>query len=138
MPARSLPDRFSFFTPGTLNPRPVAERAQGIWTQPLQAPACSGVSGASEAPKSTVLAVIWAIPVPEPTAEYLTGMPSLISKLAIQFPINGAINVEPAPVMPAAEAVAVVTDAVPPTATRAVVSRASSLLRSNAYSFPVD
>src|ERR1700761_5820490 len=127
MPASTLPDRFSFLTPGMLNPTPVAERAHGICTQPLQAPACSGVSGASEAPKSTVRAVIWAIPVPEPTAEYLTGMPSLISKLATQFPISGATNVEPAPVMPAAEAVAVVTDAVPPTATTAVVSRASNL-----------
>src|ERR1700750_1392208 len=116
MPASTLPVRFSFFTPGTLNPTPVAERAQGTWTQPLQAADCSGVSGASEAPKSTVRAVIWAMPVPEPTAEYLTGMPSLISKLLIQLAISGATRVEPAPVRPAAEAAAVVTDAMPPTA----------------------
>jgi len=34
--------------------------------------AWSGVSGASEAPKSTVLAVIAAIPAPEPVGEYET------------------------------------------------------------------
>src|SRR6187200_2632687 len=115
MLARTLPVRFSFFTPGMLNPTPVAERAHGTWTQPLQAAACSGVIGASEAPKSTVRAVIWAMPVPEPTAEYLTGMPSLISKLVIQLAISGATRVEPAPVSPAAEAEAAVTAAVPPT-----------------------
>ena len=38
----------------------------GIWTQPLQAFAWSTVSGASLAPKSTVRAVIWAMPAPEP------------------------------------------------------------------------
>src|SRR5215218_9129964 len=103
MPARTLPVRFSFFTPGMLNPTPVAERAHGMCTQPLQALACSGVSGASEAPKSTVRAVICAIPVPEPTAAYLTEIPSLISKLVIQLAINGATRVEPAPVRPAAE-----------------------------------
>src|SRR4051794_6033750 len=119
MPARTLPVRFSFFTPGRLKPTPVAERAHGIWTQPLQAAACSGVNGASEAPKSTVRAVIWAIPVPDPTAAYWTGMPSLISKLLFQLAIRGATSVEPAPVSPAAEAAAVVTDAVPPTAARA-------------------
>src|SRR4051812_15451095 len=54
------------------------------------------------------------MPVPEPTAAYLTGMPSLISKLLIQLAIRGATSVEPAPVRPAAEAVAVVADAVPP------------------------
>ena len=37
---------------------PVAVSAQGIWTQPLHAAAWAGVSGASEAPKSTVRAVI--------------------------------------------------------------------------------
>ena len=56
--------RFSFLTPGMLKPMPVADSAQGICTQPLQAAACSGVSGASEAPKSTVRAVIWAMPAP--------------------------------------------------------------------------
>ncbi len=42
------------------------DSAQGIWTQPLQAAIWSGVSGASEAPKSTVRAVIAAMPPPEP------------------------------------------------------------------------
>src|SRR5215467_14390470 len=97
MPASTLPDRFSFLTPGMLKPRPVAERAHGIWTQPLQALDCSGVSGASEAPKSTVRAVICAIPVPEPTAEYLTLVPPLDSYPWVQLAISGAIRVEPAP-----------------------------------------
>ncbi len=35
--------------------------------QPLQPDACALVSGASEAPKSTVLALICEIPAPEPT-----------------------------------------------------------------------
>src|SRR3954467_3574066 len=112
MPARTLPVRLSFLTPGTLKPMPVAERAQGICTQLLQAEACSGVSGASEAPKSTVRAVIWAIPVPEPTAEDLTGMPSLISNPLIQLAISGATRVDPAPFKPAAAAPAVPADAV--------------------------
>src|SRR5881394_804830 len=100
------PVRLSFLTPGILKPIPVAVKAQGICTQLLQAPACSGVSGASEAPKSTVRAVIWAIPAPEPTAPYLTGMPSLISKPLIQLAIKGATSEDPAPVRPAAEAFA--------------------------------
>src|SRR3954465_6051171 len=104
MPARIAPVRLSFLTPGTLKPTPVAERAQGTCTQPLQAAACCGVSGASEAPKSTVRAVIWAIPAPEPTAPYLTAMPSLIWKPLIQLAISGATGVDPAPVSPAAEA----------------------------------
>ena len=44
----------------------VADSAHGIWTQPLQAANWSGVSGASLAPKSTVRAVIAAMPPPEP------------------------------------------------------------------------
>src|SRR3954449_3518708 len=129
MPARSEPVRLTFFTPGMLIPRPVAERAQGICTQPLQAVACSGVSGASEAPKSTVLAVIWEIPVPEPTAPYLTGIPSLTSKVAIQLAISGATRVEPAPVRGSAEALAVETAAIPPTDPAAAMKRASNLLQ---------
>src|SRR6187397_292961 len=107
-------------------------------TQPLQALACSGVNGASEAPKSTVRAVIWAIPVPEPTAAYLTGIPSLISKLLIQLAISGATRVEPAPVRPAAEAAAGATEAVPPTSATAEISAASNLFRSNAGPFEFD
>ena len=48
----------------------VAESAHGIWTQPLQAVNWSGVSGASLAPKSTVRAVIAAMPPPEPIGLY--------------------------------------------------------------------
>jgi hypothetical protein len=47
----------------------VAVSAHGIVTQPLQAVACVGVSGASEAPKSTLRLVMSVIPVPEPTGE---------------------------------------------------------------------
>src|ERR1700746_3566350 len=106
MPARIEPVRLSFLTPGILKPTPVAVSAHGTCTQPLHLAACSGVSGASEAPKSTVRAVIWAIPAPEPTAPYFTEMPSLISKPLIQLAMSGATNVEPAPVRPAAEALA--------------------------------
>src|SRR3954447_13746837 len=45
----------------------VAESAHGIWTQPLQAVAWSGVSGASDAPKSTLRPLMALIPAPEPT-----------------------------------------------------------------------
>ena len=48
--------------------RVVADSAQGIWTQPLHDEAWSGVSGASEAPKSTVRVVIAWMPPPEPIA----------------------------------------------------------------------
>ncbi len=48
----------------------VAERAHGIWTTPTPsltaAENWSGVSGPSEAPKSTVRFVIAAMPPPEP------------------------------------------------------------------------
>src|SRR3954453_12211688 len=77
------------------------------------------------------------MPVPEPTAEYLTGMPSLISKLLIQLAISGATSVEPAPVT-AAEAAAAVTEAMIPTDATTAISRRSNLVRCNADSFPVD
>ena len=55
---------------------PIPLSAQGIWMHSsagdepaLHASAWLGVSGASDAPKSTVRAVICAIPAPEPTAE---------------------------------------------------------------------
>ena len=44
----------------------MAENAQGIWTQPWQAEAWSGVSGASLAPKSTERAEIAEMPPPLP------------------------------------------------------------------------
>ena len=56
--------------PGTLYGIAVAASAHGIWTQPLQAVNWSGVSGASEAPKSTVRLVIAVMPAPEPTPLY--------------------------------------------------------------------
>ena len=58
--------------PGTLYATEVADSAHGICTQLLQAVAWSGVSGASEAPKSTWRFVIAAMPAPEPTGLYCT------------------------------------------------------------------
>src|SRR6187402_1641113 len=78
------------------------------------------------------------MPVPDPTAEYLTGIPSLISKLVIQFAIRGATSVVPAPVRPAAEAAAGPTEAVPPTIATAAISAATNLFRSNAGPFEFD
>src|SRR6516164_2953242 len=49
--------------------RAIAPRAHGIWKQPLHPANWSGVSGASEAPKSTVRPLIAAIPAPEPDGE---------------------------------------------------------------------
>src|SRR6476619_6713986 len=129
MPARIEPVRLSFLTPGILKPIPVAVSAHGTCTQALHLAACSGVSGASEAPKSTVRAVIWAMPAPEPTEPYLTGMPSLISKPLIQLAISGATSEEPAPVRPAADAPAVETVAIPPTVPATAMKRPSNLLR---------
>src|SRR5262249_5241820 len=68
----------------------------------LQAAAWAGVSGASEAPKSTVRAVICAIPVPDPTAAYVMLSPYLRSKSIAQAPSSGATSVDPAPVSEAA------------------------------------
>ena len=69
MSARTGPLSLSFAgAPFRLYERSVAPSAQGSWTQSLQADAWSGVSGASLAPKSTVRAVICAIPPPEPIA----------------------------------------------------------------------
>src|SRR6201992_4187555 len=129
MPARTLPLRLIFFRPGMLKPRPVADSAHGIVTQPLHLASCSGVIGASDAPKSTVPLEMALMPSPEPTAEYLTGMPSLISKPLIQLVISGAPSVDPAPVSPAAEALAVATAAVPPTVPPTAMRIASNLLR---------
>ena len=52
--------------PLTLYMTAVPASAHGIWTQPLHWANWSGVSGASLAPKSTVRALIAAIPPPEP------------------------------------------------------------------------
>src|SRR6201989_2381941 len=135
MPARTLPDRFSFLTPGMLKPMPVAERAHGIVAQPPHAPACSAVIGASDAPMSTARFVTCLMPSPEPTPEYLTGMPSLISKPLIQLVKSGWTRVEPAALRPAAEALAVDTAAVPPTVPPTAMRIASNLLRIKSVSF---
>src|ERR1700761_4973220 len=134
MPARTLPLRLIFFRFGMLKPRPVADSAQGMVTQPEHLASCSGVIGASDAPKSTVPLPIALMPSPEPTAEYLTGMPSLISKPLIQFVISGATSVEPAPVR-AAEALAVATAAAPPMVPPTAMRIASNLLRIKSVSF---
>ena len=49
--------------------------AHGMTTQPLHAVSWSGDNGASEAPKSTVRAVIAAMPAPEPVGEYVMLIP---------------------------------------------------------------
>jgi hypothetical protein len=46
-----------------------------------------------------VRAVIWAMPVPEPTAPYVTPMLNLLSKSWDHFAISGATSVDPAPVI---------------------------------------
>jgi hypothetical protein len=72
--ARVGPSSFTRpLSPGRL--MDVAESAHGMTAQPLHASSWSGESGASEAPKSTVRAVIWAMPVPEPVGEYATLIP---------------------------------------------------------------
>jgi hypothetical protein len=62
-------------------------------------------------------------------------MPYLISKPLIQFVISGATRVEPAPLRPAAEALAVATAAVPPTVPPTAMRIASNLLRIKSVPF---
>src|SRR5438034_10600480 len=85
------------FRPGRLYGIDMPASAHGMTTQPLQAVSWSGESGASEAPKSTVRAVIWAIPAPEPVAEYVTLMPRAWSTAGIHFEMSGNGNVAPVP-----------------------------------------
>src|ERR687888_556373 len=75
----------------------VAESAHGIWTQPLQASNWSGVSGASLAPKSTVRAVMAAMPPPEPIGEYWSSYPKAAPTGAIHWETSGETNELPAP-----------------------------------------
>src|SRR4029078_4719870 len=63
--------------------------AHGMTTQPLQTVSWSGESSASDAPKSTVRAVIWAIPAPDPVAEYVILSPSALSTAGIHFEMSG-------------------------------------------------
>ena len=53
------------FTPGRLTTGTTPPTTVGNWMKPLVARS-SGFSGLSVAPKSTVLAVIWRMPPPEP------------------------------------------------------------------------
>ena len=69
--ASVLPSRLRCVgAPRTLYAIDVADSAHGICVQSPQAVNWSGVSGASDAPKSTCLLVMAAIPAPEPTALY--------------------------------------------------------------------
>ena len=61
--------------PGTLYGIDVPASAHGMTTHPLHARIWSAESGASEAPKSTVRAVIAAMPAPEPVGEYVMLIP---------------------------------------------------------------
>ena len=63
--------------PGTLYDTTVAASAHGICSTLLALEAWSGVIGASLAPKSTVRAVIWAMPAPLPTDPYVMPTPAL-------------------------------------------------------------
>src|SRR5712691_713428 len=128
MSARTFPlKRILFGPPSSRYGIDVAERAQGIWTQPLQAAAWSGVSGASLAPKSTVRLVICAMPPPEPIGPYVTLMPYAASTFGIHADTSGATNELPAPVRDPAEAPApapvVTTSAAPIAVRRASVLR---------------
>ena len=49
------------------------------------------------APKSTLRAVICAIPAPEPVAEYVMLIPSALSTAGIHFEMSGNGNVAPVP-----------------------------------------
>src|SRR6476469_6838554 len=76
--------------------RVVADSAHGTWTQPLQAAAWSGLSGASDAPKSTVRAVIAWMPPPEPIGLYDTSSPRS-PRGGIHAWTSGSTSDDPAP-----------------------------------------
>src|SRR5215510_9471040 len=86
-----------FPRPGRLYGIDMPASAHGMTTQPLQAVSWSGESGASEAPKSTVRAVIWAMPAPDPVPEYVILIPSALSTAGIHFEMSGTGNVAPVP-----------------------------------------
>src|SRR5712691_1106683 len=96
--ARTVPDsRRRVLRPGMLYGIDIPASAQGITTQLLHAVSWSGERGASEAPKSTVRAVIWAMPPPDPIALYVILIPSAWSTAGIHFEMSGNGNVAPAP-----------------------------------------
>src|SRR5215510_12367226 len=98
MSASTPPVSFSRpFRPGMLYGMDVAERAHGITVQPLQAESWSAESGASDAPKSTVRAVMAAMPAPEPVGEYVMLIPYAFPTSGIHFEMSGNGNVAPAP-----------------------------------------
>src|SRR5512132_4418433 len=76
--------------------RVVADSAHGTWTQPLHAAAWSGLSGASDAPKSTVRAVIAWMPPPEPIGLYDTSR-RRSARGGIQAWMSGSTSDDPAP-----------------------------------------
>src|SRR5690348_2716767 len=77
----------------------VADSAHGICTQPLHADAWSGVSGASEAPKSTCRLEIAEMPAPEPTGLYCSVYPNAEPTAGVHTETSGETNVLPAPVI---------------------------------------
>ena len=98
-------------------------------TQSLHSVAWVEVSGASDAPKSTVRAMISLIPVPDPTPAYVTGMLSLDSNAGFQyFSTSGWTRVEPAPVI-VAPALAVATELPTVARTAALVAMPTNLVR---------
>src|SRR5438552_8258050 len=100
MSASTLPfSRIRLGPPSSLYGIDVAESAHGIWTQPLHAANWSGVSGASEAPKSTVRLLIALIPPPEPIGPYVTLMPRSLSTFGIHAWTSFETNELPAPVI---------------------------------------
>jgi len=73
MSAITFPLSFRCFgAPGTLYGTDVPASAHGIWTHPLQDDAWSGVSGASDVPKSTDRLMTDSTPSPDPIGPYVT------------------------------------------------------------------
>src|SRR5262245_50716841 len=98
MLASTGPFRMTRFPrPGRLYGIDMPASAHGMTTQPLQAVSWSGERGASDAPKSTVRAVIWAIPAPDPVPEYVILSPSALSTAGIHFEMSGNGKVAPVP-----------------------------------------
>src|SRR3989442_1023716 len=99
MSARIEPVRWRrFVTPSRWYGIEVADNAHGICTQPRQAANWSGVSGASEAPKSTVRFVIALIPPPDPIGPYVTLILRSLWIFGIHVLTSFETNVLPAPV----------------------------------------
>src|SRR5262245_20471339 len=116
MSARTPPVSFSRpFRPGMLYGTDVAESAHGITEQPLQAESWSAESGASDAAKSTVRAVMAAMPAPEPVGEYVMLIPYAFPTSGIHFEMSGNGNVAPVPTSDVSAALAGAACACPAT-----------------------